>query len=88
MTARSSELAFLFRTLKAPAAALALPKLAERARAEEWSYERFAEALLQPGSTAGCGWRRVAGCFGALLRVPWVVFSGGGLAVRGGGRRR
>ena len=31
------ELAHLFRTLK----------LAERARAEEWSYERFAEALLQ-----------------------------------------
>ena len=42
-----AELAFLFRTLKAPAAARALPKLAERARAEEWSYERFAEALLQ-----------------------------------------
>src|ERR1700689_5111098 len=32
--------------MKAPAAAKALPKLAERARAEEWSYERFAEALL------------------------------------------
>src|SRR4029079_3259664 len=31
---------------KAPAAARALPKLAERARGEEWSYERFAEALL------------------------------------------
>jgi DNA replication protein DnaC len=42
-----AELAHLFRTLKAPAAARALPKLAERARAEEWSYERFAEALLQ-----------------------------------------
>ena len=41
-----SELAHLFRALKAPAAARALPKLAERARAEEWSYERFAEALL------------------------------------------
>ena len=44
---KQAELAFLFRTLKAPAAARALPKLAERARAEEWSYERFAEALLQ-----------------------------------------
>jgi Mu transposase, C-terminal domain len=33
----SAELAFLFRTLKAPAAARALPKLAERARQEEWS---------------------------------------------------
>ena len=36
----------LFRAMKAPAAARALPKLAERARQEEWSYERFAEALL------------------------------------------
>jgi DNA replication protein DnaC len=42
----SSELAYLFRALKAPAAARALPKLADRARGEEWSYERFAEALL------------------------------------------
>ncbi len=42
-----SELAFLFRALKAPAAARALPKLSERARQEEWSYERFCEALLQ-----------------------------------------
>src|SRR5215210_1160891 len=43
---RTSELAHLFRAMKAPAAARALPKLADRARAEEWSYERFAEALL------------------------------------------
>src|SRR5215212_10024646 len=42
----TSELAHLFRALKAPAAARALPKLAARARAEEWTYERFAEALL------------------------------------------
>ncbi len=42
----ASELPHLFRALKAPAAARALPKLAERARAEEWSYEKFAEALL------------------------------------------
>jgi DNA replication protein DnaC len=41
-----SELAHLFRALKAPAAARALPKLAERARQEQWGYERFAEALL------------------------------------------
>jgi DNA replication protein DnaC len=41
-----AELAHLFRALKAPAAARSLPKLAERAREEEWSYERFAEALL------------------------------------------
>src|SRR4051794_24693917 len=43
----TSELAHLFRALKAPAAARALPKLAERARAEDWSYERFAQALLE-----------------------------------------
>jgi DNA replication protein DnaC len=43
----TSELAHLFRALKAPAAARALPKLAECAREQEWSYERFAETLLQ-----------------------------------------
>jgi DNA replication protein DnaC len=43
---KTSEIAHLFRSLKAPAAARALPKLAERAREESWSYERFAEALL------------------------------------------
>ncbi len=41
-----AELTHLFRELKAPAAARALPKLAERARSEEWSYEKFAQALL------------------------------------------
>ena len=42
----TAELTHLSRALKAPAAARALPKLVERARTEEWSYERFAEALL------------------------------------------
>src|ERR687885_166706 len=42
----TSELSHLFRALKAPAAARALPKLADRARAEDWTYERFAEVLL------------------------------------------
>jgi DNA replication protein DnaC len=46
MSAKTSELAHIFRALKAPAAARALPKLADRARQESWSYERFAEALL------------------------------------------
>jgi len=46
MSRAASELAHLFRALKAPAAARALPKLAERAREELWSYERFTEALL------------------------------------------
>jgi DNA replication protein DnaC len=47
MSGHLSELAHLFRALKAPAAARALPKLAERARAEEWSYEQFAATLLK-----------------------------------------
>src|SRR3954454_3971641 len=47
MSRPDSELAYLFRALKAPAAARALPKLAERARAEDWSYEHFAAALLK-----------------------------------------
>src|SRR5436189_3527219 len=46
MSRAAAELAHLFRALKAPAAARALPKLAGRAREEQWSYERFAEALL------------------------------------------
>jgi len=46
MSHSNSELTHLFRAMKAPAAARALPNLAERAREEEWSYERFAEALL------------------------------------------
>ncbi|MGH2675984.1 MAG: IS21-like element helper ATPase IstB [Actinomycetota bacterium] len=41
-----AELSHLFRALKAPAAAKALPALAERAREGAWSYERFAEELL------------------------------------------
>jgi DNA replication protein DnaC len=43
---KAAELSHLFRALKAPAAARALPKLAERAREEEWSHERFLEAVL------------------------------------------
>jgi DNA replication protein DnaC len=43
---KDAELAHLFRALKMPAAARALGAIADRARAESWSYERFAEALL------------------------------------------
>lgn len=43
---KAAELTHLFRSLKTPAAARAMPKLADRARAEEWSFERFTEALL------------------------------------------
>src|SRR5580692_778107 len=46
MSGATSELAHLFRALKAPAAARALPGLAERAREEAWSYEKFLQALL------------------------------------------
>ena len=42
----TAELTHLFRAMKAPAAGRALPKLCERARQEEWTYERFTEALL------------------------------------------
>jgi len=42
----TSELAHLFRALKAPAAARAMGALAERAREESWSHERFLEAVL------------------------------------------
>jgi DNA replication protein DnaC len=47
MSRPDSELAHLFRQLKAPAAARALPKLADRARHEQWSYEQFAATLLK-----------------------------------------
>ncbi len=47
MSRPTTELAHLFRQLKAPAAARALPKLADRAREEEWSFEQFAAALLK-----------------------------------------
>src|SRR5919197_2588380 len=50
-----AELAHLFRALKAPAAARALPKLADRARAEEWSYEHFAQTLLATEASARDG---------------------------------
>jgi DNA replication protein DnaC len=43
---KHAELAHLFRALKMPAAARALPALANRAREEQWTYERFAEVLL------------------------------------------
>jgi len=46
MSAKTSELAHLFRALKAPAAGRAMPRLAERAREESWSHERFLEAVL------------------------------------------
>src|SRR5512132_550678 len=47
MSRPTTELAHLFRALKAPAAARALPKLADRAREEDWSYEQFAATLLK-----------------------------------------
>lgn len=48
----SAELTHLFRALKAPAAARAFERLTERARADEWSFERFTEALLSAEASA------------------------------------
>jgi hypothetical protein len=42
----TAELTHPFRWMKAPVAACAMPKLCERARSEEWSSERFTEALM------------------------------------------
>ena len=43
---KTSELSHLFRSLKAPAAARSVEALAKRAREEQWSHERFLEAVL------------------------------------------
>ena len=42
-----AELAFLTRALKAPSLADAIPRLAERARADSWTHEEFLAACLQ-----------------------------------------
>ena len=43
----ASELAFLTRALKAPTLREAVPRLLDRARAEDWSHEEFLAACLQ-----------------------------------------
>jgi DNA replication protein DnaC len=43
----SGEVAFLTRALKAPSLREAIPRLAERARAEDWSHEEYLVACLQ-----------------------------------------
>jgi DNA replication protein DnaC len=43
---KTSELSHIFRAMKAPAAARAVSALAARAREEQWSHERFLEAVL------------------------------------------
>ncbi len=43
----TSEVQFLTRALKAPTLREAVPRLAERARAESWSHEEFLFACLQ-----------------------------------------
>jgi len=43
----ASELAYLTRALKAPSLHAAIDRLAERARAESWTYEEFLAACLQ-----------------------------------------
>ena len=47
-----SELAWLTRALKAPTLREAVPRLAERARAESWSHEEFLAACLQREASA------------------------------------
>ena len=43
----TAELAYLTRALKAPTLREAVPRLAERARAEGWTHEEFLAACLQ-----------------------------------------
>jgi DNA replication protein DnaC len=43
----AAEVVFLTRALKAPTLREAVPRLAERARAESWSHEEFLVACLQ-----------------------------------------
>jgi hypothetical protein len=43
----TSELSFLTRALKAPTLREAVPRLAERARAESWTHEEFVAACLR-----------------------------------------
>ena len=50
-----AELAHLLGALKMPAAARALAKLADRARHEEWSYERLVQLLLETEVSARDG---------------------------------
>jgi DNA replication protein DnaC len=50
-----AELAHLFGALKMPAAARTLAKLADRARAEEWPYERLVQLLLETEVSARDG---------------------------------
>ena len=64
---QTSELSHLFRSLKAPAAAKAMPKLAERAREESWSFERFTEALLST-EVGDCPMKCVSGGLGCDVR--------------------
>ena len=42
----ASEVAFLTRALKAPTLRESVPRLAERARSENWSHEEFLTACL------------------------------------------
>ena len=50
----AGEVAFLTRALKAPSLRDAVPRLAERARAESWSHEELLVASLQREVAASC----------------------------------
>jgi DNA replication protein DnaC len=46
-TKQTSDVTYLCRALKAPSLAAAVERLAERARAENWSHEEFLAACLE-----------------------------------------
>src|SRR5256712_12621349 len=79
MSSKTSELSHLFRALKAPAAARALSALAQRAREEDWSHERFLEAVLATEVSSreshGGEWRIKAARFPARKTLAEVDFT-------------
>ncbi len=66
------ELAFLTRALKAPTLREAVPRLAERARAESWTHEQFLAACLHASVDVSA--RESHGCEG---RIRAARFPGG-----------
>src|SRR4051794_17488812 len=79
MSRPDADLAHLFGQLKAPAAARALPKLADRARQEEWSYEKFAATRLKTETDSrdshGGQARIKAACFPARKTLEEFHFA-------------
>src|SRR5271170_6881579 len=76
---KTSELSHLFRALKAPSAARALEALSKRAREEDWSHERFLEAVLSAEVSSreshGGEWRIKAARFPARKTLEEFDFT-------------